>query len=238
MLGVPFAKTGPTTTGLFGPFPVGYAKLVKGNFNIEIGALPTLVGDEYTFTFENMNIERGLLWNQEQAVSRGIQLNDTYKKLTLAFSWNDNFYSDRYTSLSGSLAYAINAANTITFVGAGNAGNTYVRIGPANSFPVTPAYQNNEQVYNLIYTYTKGSLDHQSVLPVHGRKIGSRIQCLRDSVPPARTPTAGRSWSITRSSTGSRWPCGRSTSSRAEAWRRTKRTCWGTVPEPARSHSP
>jgi hypothetical protein len=158
VLGVPFFKTGPTTTGLFGPFPVGYAKLVKGNFNIEIGALPTLVGDEYTFTFENMNIERGLLWNQEQAVSRGIQLNDTYKKLTLAFSWNDNFYSDRYTSLSGSLAYAVNASNTITFVGAGNAGNTYVRTGPANSFPVTPAYQNNEQVYNLIYTYTKGSL--------------------------------------------------------------------------------
>ncbi len=158
VLGVPFAKTGPTTTGLFGPFPVGYAKLVKGNFNIEIGALPTLVGDEYTFTFENMNIERGLLWNQEQAVSRGIQLNEVYKKLTLAFSWNDNFYSDRYTSLSGSLAYAINAANTITFVGAGNAGNTYVRIGPANAFPVTPAYQNNEQVYNLIYTFTKGPL--------------------------------------------------------------------------------
>ena len=44
------------------------------------------------------------------------------------------------------------------FVGAGNAGNTYVRIGPANSFGVTPAYQNNEQVYNLIYTYTKGPL--------------------------------------------------------------------------------
>ncbi len=74
---------------------------MKGNFNVEIGALPTLIGDEYTFTFENMNIERGLLWNQEPAVSRGIQLNDTYKKLTLSFSWNDGFYSNRYTSLVG-----------------------------------------------------------------------------------------------------------------------------------------
>jgi len=155
---VPFAKTGATTTGTYGPFPVGYAKLVKGNFNVEIGQLPTIIGDEYTFTFENMNIERGLLWGQEPAISRGIQINDTYKKLTLAFSWNDGFYSDRYTSLSGSLAYAINAANTITFAGGGNAG-TYFRkqfVG-ANSFPVTPEFQNNEQVYNLIYTYTKGS---------------------------------------------------------------------------------
>ena len=30
--------------------------------------------------------------------------------------------------------------------------------GPANSFPVTPVFQNNEQIYNLIYTYTKGSV--------------------------------------------------------------------------------
>ena len=125
VLGMPFAKTGDTTTGLYGPFPVAMLKLVKGNFNVEIGALPTLVGAEYTFDFENMNIERGLLWNQEHAISRGIQLNDTYKKLTLSFSWNDGFYSDRYTSLSGSLAYAINASNTSTFVGAaGTPGRT------------------------------------------------------------------------------------------------------------------
>ena len=153
VLSFPFLKTGPTTTQTYGPFPVGYAKLVKGNFNIEIGSLPTLIGDEYTFTFQNMNIERGLLWNQEPAISRGIQLNDTYKKLTLSFSWNDGFYSDRYTSLTGLLAYAINGSNTVTFAAGGNAG-TYVRQGPA-SFP-TPGYQNNEQVYNLIYTFIKG----------------------------------------------------------------------------------
>lgn len=153
---IPFLKTGPTTTLNYGPFPVGYVKLVKGNFNVEIGSLPTLIGDEYTFTFQNMNIERGLLWGQEPAISRGIQINDTYKKLTLSFSWNDGFYSDRYTSLSGLLTYAVNAANTISFVASGNAGNTYARGGPA-SFP-TPTYQNNEQIYNLIYTYTKGAV--------------------------------------------------------------------------------
>jgi hypothetical protein len=158
VVGYPFVKT-VTSPGslLYGPLPVGYVKLVKGNFNIEIGSLPTLIGAEYTFDFENMNIERGLLWNQEPAISRGIQINDTWKKLTVAFSWNDGFYSDRYTSLSGSLAYAINAANTLTFAASGNAG-TYVRIGPANAGGVTPTYQNNEQVYNLEYMYSKGNL--------------------------------------------------------------------------------
>ena len=154
VVGVPFLKT-TSTTALYGAFPVGYVKLVKGNFNVEIGALPTLIGDEYIFTFENMNIERGLLWNQEPVVSRGIQLNDTWKKLTMSFSWNDGFYSNRYTSLSGLLAYAINASNTVTFAAGGNAGS-YVRVGP-NAGP-TPPLQNNEQVYNLIYSFTKGPI--------------------------------------------------------------------------------
>jgi hypothetical protein len=155
VVGYPFLKTTDTTKLDFGAFPVGYVKLVKGSFNVEIGALPTLIGDEYIFTFENMNIERGLLWNQEPVVSRGIQFNNTYKKLTLSLSWNDGFYSNRYTSLSGLAAFAINSSNTLTFAAGGNAGS-YVRTGP-NSFP-TPVFQNNEQVFNLIYTYTKGSV--------------------------------------------------------------------------------
>src|SRR5690242_15111407 len=58
-LGAPFVKTVDTVKGLYGPFPTGYIKLVQGNFNVEVGELPTLIGAEYTFSFENMNIERG-----------------------------------------------------------------------------------------------------------------------------------------------------------------------------------
>jgi hypothetical protein len=151
-LGLPFARTVDTVTNLYGPFPQGYLKLVKGNFNVEAGALPTLIGAEYTFSFENMNIERGILWNQENAVNRGIQFNDTYKKLTVAFSWNDGFYSNRYNWLSGSLTYAFNAANSLSFVGMGNAG-AYVRTSTSSA---TPPLLNNSQIYNLLYTYTKG----------------------------------------------------------------------------------
>jgi len=150
-IGVPFLSTSDTIKNIYGPFPQGYLKLVKGNFNVEIGALPTLIGAEYTFSFENMNIERGLLWNQENAVNRGIQLNETYKKLTASLSWNDGFYSNRYTWLFGSLTYAFNSANSLAFIGGGNAG-VY-----AKNTLATPLYLNNEQIYNLIYTYTKGS---------------------------------------------------------------------------------
>jgi hypothetical protein len=153
-IGTTFFGTPDTTKSFYGPFPQGYIKLVKGNFNVEVGALPTLIGAEYTFTYENMNVERGLLWNQENAVNRGIQLNETYKKLTLAFSWNDGFYSNRYNWLSGSLTYAINASNTLAFVGMGNAG-AYARVSSTSL--ATPTLLNNSQIYNVLYTYTKGT---------------------------------------------------------------------------------
>jgi hypothetical protein len=154
-LGTPFVQTGPTTTGTYGPFPQGYLKLVKGNFNVEVGALPTLIGAEYTFTFENMNIERGLLWNQENAVNRGIQLNETYKKATLAFSWNDGFYSNRYNWLSGNLAWAFNASNTLSFVGMGSL-KAYSRVSSTSPL-ATPTTLDSSQMYNLLYTYTHGT---------------------------------------------------------------------------------
>ncbi|MGH9355193.1 MAG: outer membrane beta-barrel protein, partial [Terriglobia bacterium] len=150
-LGAPFLSTINTVSDFYGPFPQGYLKLApKGNFSVEIGALPTLIGAEYTFTFENMNIERGLLWNQENAVNRGVQINDSIGHLSGSISWNDGFYSNRYTWLLGSLSYSINAANTLAFVGGGNLGHT------AFTTVATPV-QNNSDMYNLIYTYSHES---------------------------------------------------------------------------------
>jgi Putative beta-barrel porin-2, OmpL-like. bbp2 len=159
-IGVPFLSTSDTIKNIYGPFPQGYAKFVKGNFNVEIGALPTLIGAEYTFSFQNMNVERGLLWGQENAINRGIQLNETYKKWSVAFSWNDGFYSNRYTWLTGSVAYAFNSANVLSFVAGGNAG------AYAKSTLATPLALNNSQIYNLIYTYTKGNWVVQPYLQI------------------------------------------------------------------------
>jgi hypothetical protein len=106
------------------------------------------MGAEYTFSFENMNVERGLLWNQENAVNRGIQVNQTMGKFTASLSWNDGFYSNRYSYLSGALTYA-NGPHALTFVGMGNLGQTKFQ-----TF-ATPV-QNNGSMYTLTYTYTKG----------------------------------------------------------------------------------
>lgn len=149
-LGMPFLSTEKTISDLYGPVPVAFVKLqASKNTSFLIGALPTLIGAEYTFTFENMNIHRGLLWNQENAVNKGIQVNQTMGKYTASLSWNDGFYSNRYSWLTGSLTYA-NGPHSLSFVGGGNFGKT------AFQTYATPV-QNNSSIYNFIYTYTKGS---------------------------------------------------------------------------------
>jgi Putative beta-barrel porin-2, OmpL-like. bbp2 len=149
-LATPYLSTARTLSDFYGPLPVGYLKLAPAkNTSILIGKLPTLMGAEYTFTFENMNIDRGLLWNQENAVNRGIQVNQTVGKFTASMSWNDGYYSNRYSWLSGSLTYA-NGPHSLAFSAMGNLGATAFRTA------ATPA-QNNGSMYALIYTYTKGN---------------------------------------------------------------------------------
>jgi hypothetical protein len=147
-LGVPYTSSGNAVNKLWGPLPAAYLKIAPtDSFSILAGNLPTLIGAEYTFTFENVNVERGLLWNQENAINRGVQLNYSKGPLTAALSWNNGFYSNSYTWLWGSLGYAINSANSVTAVGGQNLG-----FSKFSNF-ATPVLQNNSGIYNLIYTY-------------------------------------------------------------------------------------
>jgi hypothetical protein len=116
-------------------------------FSIEAGNLPSLIGDEYTFTFENMNIERGLLWNLEPAISRGVQANLTTGPVAWALSGNDGFYSSNLSWISGSATWTINPQNTLALAAGGNLENSQV-----NSI-ASPYQLDNSDIVNLIYTY-------------------------------------------------------------------------------------
>ena len=158
-LGTPYIRAESAVGDFFGPVPQAFVKFVpNSSFSIEAGKLPTLIGAEYTFTFENANIERGLLWNQEPAVSRGVQANYTTGPVAFSLSLNDGYYSNKYNWLSGSATYTINSSNTLEFAAAGNFGSTNV-----NTL-ATPLAQDNSSIYNLIYTYTSGPVTLQPYL--------------------------------------------------------------------------
>ena len=155
-LGLPFFNVLTTTGDFFGPVPLAWAKVAPtDNFNIQGGQIPSLIGVENTFSFQNMNIERGLLWNQEPAISRGGQLNYTQAPLAYALSWNDGFYSDRFTWLSGSATYTLDSANTFVLAAGGNYAHSakVTTTTPFFQTTATPLLQNNETAFTLSYTY-------------------------------------------------------------------------------------
>ena len=151
-VGVPTYSSSFMTSNTYGVVPVAYLKLAPtDSFSVEAGKLPTLMGAEYTFSFQNFNIERGLLWNQENAINRGVQANYTVGPIALNLSWNDGYYSDRFNWLTGLATWTIDPANTLAFFGGGNMGST--GLVSSNRF-ATPVLQSNSDVYDLMYTWS------------------------------------------------------------------------------------
>ncbi|MEI6418127.1 MAG: efflux RND transporter permease subunit, partial [Sphingomonadales bacterium] len=150
-LGYAMAGTGTYTDSSYGPVPQAWVKLApSANFNIQAGILPTLIGLEAPFSFQNMNIDRGMLWGQENVLTRGVQANFTAGKVALSVSLTDGFFSAKYNWLSGALTYTADANNIITFVLGGALSKNL------KSAFATPTAQNNSTIFNLIYTHTSG----------------------------------------------------------------------------------
>jgi hypothetical protein len=74
------------------------------------------------------------------------------KYLSAAVSWNDGYYSNRYSWLSGS-ATLTKGPHSLVYDGMGNLGQT--AFAGQSSHPATPV-QNNGYMHAVIYTYTKG----------------------------------------------------------------------------------
>jgi len=155
-LGAPLLSANRFTSNTFSALPVGYLKIAPtDNFSIEAGKLPTLIGDEYTFDFENLNIERGLLWNQEPAISRGVQANYSYGPLALNVSWNDGYYSNKFDWISGLLTWTIDSTDTLAFAGGGSTASYFPNSSKESNLSyTTPLAQQNSSIFNLIYTYS------------------------------------------------------------------------------------
>jgi hypothetical protein len=152
-VGTPYLRARDMVRGLYGVLPVGYLKFTPlPEVAILAGSLPALIGAESTFTFQNMNIERGLLWNQEPAISRGVQLNYSHGPATVMVSWNDGYYSGKYNWLSALLSLTIGENDTLALAAGGNTSANRKVSG------ATPLAQNNSKILNLIYSHTAGAL--------------------------------------------------------------------------------
>ena len=145
VIGQPYTDAAHTTTANFGPLPQAWVKLAPtDSLSFQAGKLPTLIGQELPFTYENLNIQRGLLWNQENLFNRGLQGNYTVGPLTFSVSWNDGFYTNRYSYLTGLVSWAVTSADTLTLAGGGN----------TKTINTSAGVLANEQQVDLSYTHT------------------------------------------------------------------------------------
>ena len=156
-LGAPYVRAQTATESSYDYLPQAYVSITPNeNWALSIGKMAALGGAESPFTFQNMNIQRGLLWAQTNVITEGTQLNFSDDIYSASFVWNNGAYSDVYNWLGGSfgLKTGDNSNLTLSWTGAvsGNAQNT----------TVTPLLQNNSQITNLIYQYQN---DRWSVMP-------------------------------------------------------------------------
>lgn len=150
ILGAPYVTTAKTVRDLFGPVPVAYVKLPLGaHLSLEAGILPSLIGAESTFSFQNQNLERGLLWNQENDVNRGLQLDAAGGGWQASVSWNDGYFSSRYSWISAALTRTLSGSQSVTVSGGGNWSHTAFRT------LATPV-ENNSRLLDLVYNLTGG----------------------------------------------------------------------------------
>ncbi|HSC19345.1 MAG TPA: outer membrane beta-barrel protein [Rhizomicrobium sp.] len=146
-LGTPYVSATRLASETYGYVPEAFAKFsFSDTVSIQAGKLPSLIGDEAVFTIENINLERGLLWNQTPSISRGVQLNYTSGAVALSLSWNDGFYANRFNWISGAASYTLGSMGTVALLGGANLGHT------AYADFATPLAQNNSAILDIAYT--------------------------------------------------------------------------------------
>ncbi len=93
VVGAPLSKTSESTD-LFSPIPVAYVEYspMKG-LSIQAGKLPTIIGYESAFTYQNNNIQRGLVWNMQPLINNGVRLTYSTDFLFVKLGVNDGFYT-------------------------------------------------------------------------------------------------------------------------------------------------
>ena len=150
-VGAVYQRAAYTTDHFFGPVPIAYVKIAPtDHFSIQAGKLYTLIGTENTFDFQNANIEHGLLWNQTNDLSRGVQANYSQGPFSGSLALTDGFYSGELNWFSGALTYAIDPNNSATVLASSN-----FRHDSENTL-ATPLALNNSQLIQLNYAYTTG----------------------------------------------------------------------------------
>jgi hypothetical protein len=138
-------------TDLYGALPAYALEFVpNGHVTLSAGQLPSLMGQESGFTFQNINVQRGLIWAAETTFSRGVRVLYANNKINLTLGYDDGYYSGNHGRALEGLAAWSPTANTswqfgFTLPGANTPGNATSSVA-------------NKREYDLMLTQQYGKL--------------------------------------------------------------------------------
>lgn len=153
MVGVGLLKTSKYTD-LFSPIPVAYLEYspMKG-LSIQAGKLPTIIGYESAFTYQNNYIQRGLVWNMQPVVNNGVRLTYSTDLFFVRLGANDGFYTLSTTHPKP----ALEASLGLTPIKDGSIAINVI-FPDKNSRPNDTADPSNKRELNLVASYTLDKL--------------------------------------------------------------------------------
>jgi hypothetical protein len=152
-VGLPLVSaTAPgANTNLYGWVPTYSLSYVpNSNVTLSAGQLPSLMGQESGFTWQDINIQRGLVWTAETTFSRGLRLAYVNGKISGTLGYDDGYYSGNSgRALEGLFGWAP-TANTnwqfgFTLPGANTPGNVTASVA-------------NKREYDFMLTQQYGKL--------------------------------------------------------------------------------
>ncbi len=206
---------------LFTPLPVAFGKYVfNDQWSIQGGRMPTLIGTEAPFTFQNLNISRGLLFNQENIINHGVQVNYADGPWSASVAGTDGFFSGNISWLTGAITYKLDDNNTFGINGGLNLDRTDVL---ARSIRYAYATRCSSRTAASCRSTTPTRTGRGRSRPTSSTRTSPATTGSASSRAPR--PMAARCWRPIPSTTTSRSPAASSTSPRPACGMPASPTC-------------
>ncbi|HEY9179765.1 MAG TPA: outer membrane beta-barrel protein, partial [Candidatus Baltobacteraceae bacterium] len=135
---------------LYSPLPVAaFTYQFNSHVSVGIGKFGSLLGQESPFTYQNLNVQRGLGWNMEPAISRGVQVAYANGPWNASVREDDAYYSGSGRAVEGLIGWSPSANTSLQFAA----------MIPGRNLPpnITTAVGNKSE-YDLMYARTAGKL--------------------------------------------------------------------------------
>jgi hypothetical protein len=141
-------------TDPFSPIPVAYLEYspMKG-LSVQAGKLPTIIGYESAFTYQNNYIQRGLVWNMQPVINNGVRLTYSTDLFFVKLGLNDGFYTLSTTDPKP----ALEASLGLTPIKDGSIALNVI-LPDKDSSPNNTANPSNKREINLVASYTLDKL--------------------------------------------------------------------------------